>query len=59
MGGYKIKNVGTPLTSEDNYVTNVSYVKNQLSAQNDKITEEYKKYVDKSRFTIRFTKKCI
>ena len=47
MDGHKIKNVGTPSTSEDNNTTNLLYVKTQLSA----LTDQYKQYVDHSHLS--------
>ena len=50
MGGNKIKNVGTPLSYENDAAINVSFFNTELNASNSNIytlvTNDYKKYVD-------------
>ena len=52
MGGYKIENVGTPLTYENDTAVNVMFFNRELNASNANlvktITSQYKKYVDDS-----------
>ena len=52
MGGYKIENVGTPLTYENDTAVNVMFFNRELNASNANlvktITNQYKKYVDDS-----------
>ena len=53
MGGYKIENVGTPLTDENDTAVNVMFFNRELNASDANlvktITNQYKKYVDDSR----------
>ena len=50
MGGNKIKNVGTPLSHENDAAIDVSFFNTELNASNSNIytlvTNDYKKYVD-------------
>ena len=52
MGGYKIENVGTPLTNENDTAVDVMFFNRELNASNANlvktITNQYKKYVDDS-----------
>ena len=64
MGGYKIENVGTPLTYENDTAVNVMFFNRELNASNANlvktITNQYKKCVDDSHVSpSNSQKRCI
>ena len=58
MGGYKIENVGTPLTSEYNNATNVSYVKNEVNLSAT-LTDRFDRKINESHISSSTNKKDV